>query len=87
MKLTFKRATNASGAAARLAGALVTRKRIAVSEEEYETRLEICKSCREYNELQNRCEICGCILAGKVIAKALWSTEKCPLGKWKESKS
>lgn len=47
-----------------------------VSDEEYEDRLKICKTCDRYND--GRCLECGCYLS----IKARMSTEKCPLDKW-----
>jgi len=41
-------------------------------------RIEICKSCDQYDANQNRCNNCGCFLN----IKASWNSEKCPLNKW-----
>ena len=49
-----------------------------VSDEIYNERLEICKSCEWYDEEQNRCKECGCWLEHK----ARWSLDSCPIGKW-----
>ena len=51
-----------------------------VSEEVYQQRLATCRSCDFFRD--NLCLQCGCRLAGDVIAKARWSREKCPLGRW-----
>lgn len=61
-----------------------------VSEVDYEQRLAICKgeqghpSCPHYLSSYEggRCGKCGCGMAGTVVAKALWESETCPLGKW-----
>ena len=49
-----------------------------VPDKVYETRLNLCKSCESFNELENRCEECGCYMPGK--AKVIF--ESCPLKKW-----
>lgn len=55
-----------------------------VPEDVYQQRLTLCQSnqCGYYKE--NRCthQKCGCRLAGDLIAKLRWSSEKCPVGKW-----
>ena len=41
-------------------------------------RLEICKLCKLYSELNSRCTVCGCAV------NSLINNEKasCPVGKW-----
>lgn len=64
-----------------------------VGEEEYARRLAVCRGEREYPKCDEylsdypggRCRKCGCKLAGKVLSKARWKHEKCPLGKWEEA--
>lgn len=46
--------------------------------EEYHKRLEICRSCPNYNDLFYMCKLCGCI----TVAKAKLETQKCPDNKW-----
>jgi len=43
-----------------------------------ETRLNVCKGCEFFNQLQERCGKCGCNMAVKTYLRA----EKCPVGKW-----
>lgn len=59
-----------------------------LSDEIYNERIEICKSCQYYDdslvdpnnpeEKIIRCMSCGCWLK----AKARWSLDSCPIGKW-----
>jgi len=49
-----------------------------VSDEIYNQRIEVCKTCSKYDEEQHRCKECGCLLAGK----ARFIFEECPLQKW-----
>jgi hypothetical protein len=51
-----------------------------VSEEVYRRRLAICDVCEFFRD--NHCLQCGCRMAGDVVAKARWTNEQCPLGKW-----
>lgn len=53
-----------------------------VTEEEYEARLQICRSCSSCDQEQLICRqpSCGCLLT----VKARWASEACPLGKWPE---
>ena len=52
-----------------------------VSEEVQRERMEICKKCPRYDDLQHRCKECGC----HVGAKVRFALDSCPLNKWKES--
>lgn len=45
---------------------------------EIQKRMDICLSCEYFNNLENRCNKCGCFLN----IKTAWATEKCPIGKW-----
>jgi len=47
-------------------------------EEEFNKRMNICKSCDQYDSVSIRCNNCGCFLK----VKASWNSEKCPLNKW-----
>lgn len=42
-------------------------------------RLGLCFACDQYDEPDEQCRKCGCL----VRAKVLLATEKCPIGKWK----
>jgi hypothetical protein len=53
-----------------------------VSDEVYEERINICKGCEKYNDLESRCKECGCFIP----AKAKIIIDSCPLNKWKEDK-
>lgn len=41
-------------------------------------RLSLCFACEHYDEAQEQCRICTCL----VRAKVLLATEKCPVGRW-----
>jgi hypothetical protein len=51
-----------------------------VTEEEYKTRLELCKNCptKQFRESDGKCAACTCI----VEQKALMRTEQCPHNHW-----
>lgn len=57
-----------------------------VSEQTYNGRLSICQRCEYFSGEQyfgtGGCKKCGC----GISLKLYWPTEKCPVGKWKESK-
>lgn len=50
------------------------------TEEEYQARLEICKTCPQYDAEQKRCSACGCF----VEKAARMATKDCPDKKWPE---
>lgn len=50
-----------------------------VSDRIFLDRINICKNCEHFNRLLTQCRECGCFL----YIKARWSTEECPLGRWK----
>jgi hypothetical protein len=52
-----------------------------VSPEVQQQRLEICKSCEQYDESQQRCKKCGCFLPAKVS----FALDSCPENKWGET--
>ena len=60
--------------------------RLAVPDTVLKDRLNICKACEHYKpadgNVGERCLKCGCYLNSKILAKARWSTESCPVGKW-----
>ena len=45
-----------------------------VSEENYELRLDACRSCEHLDEKLMRCKLCGCLIQNK----AKWKTTTCP---------
>jgi hypothetical protein len=47
---------------------------------EYDRRVAICERCEFYKE--GKCTKCGCRIQGRIISKARWASEKCPVGKW-----
>lgn len=51
---------------------------LTVSDEVYEERLDVCRSCEWYDESQNRCRHCGCFLR----EKARYAIDSCPIKKW-----
>lgn len=54
-------------------------KTLFVSEEVYQERTEICKSCDRFDAQQSRCMECGCFIP----AKAKMILDSCPMDKWK----
>lgn len=56
---------------------------IFVTKQEYNKRLNICKSCDDFNHTTNQCKKCMCFM----IFKCGLSTAECPIGKWKKSLS
>ena len=53
-----------------------------VPESVYQERLAVCLPCEHYHLAQ--CRKCGCGVRGRIIAKARWASERCPLDppKW-----
>jgi len=49
-----------------------------LTQEEANSRLDICNTCEFFNKVQSRCTKCGCFMAVKTYLKA----EKCPIGRW-----
>lgn len=47
-------------------------------------RLELCKSCDNFDKHNSQCLICGCNISDKKIFlnKLAWSDQECPIGKW-----
>jgi len=41
-------------------------------------RLDICRSCPEFNKITTQCNRCGCIMSMKTTLK----NSECPIGKW-----
>jgi uncharacterized paraquat-inducible protein A len=56
------------------------------SQEQINTRLEICKNCEYYASSPGQCMICGCNINNKKIFmnKLAWADQKCPEGKWEK---
>ena len=48
------------------------------SEEESNSRYDICKACPELIDLTKQCKKCGCFMA----AKTKLAGATCPIGKW-----
>ena len=55
---------------------------ITASDEIYKQRVEICKSCDKFDDIEKVCMACGCPIGPKTRA----ITESCPLGKWQPYK-
>lgn len=72
-------ALSAAGALARTAAATLTGKPVLVSDDVYERRLEVCRTCPQYRFVDGRCSLCGCFIMN---AKARLAQEYCPIGKW-----
>jgi uncharacterized paraquat-inducible protein A len=55
------------------------------TQEQINTRLNICKSCEMYDIKNSQCLVCGCGLSDKKIFmnKLAWADQNCPLDKWK----
>lgn len=47
-------------------------------DEEFEKRMDICRSCSSYDGEANKCTLCGCFLEIKARA----GSSECPLGLW-----
>jgi hypothetical protein len=56
---------------------------IFVTKQEYNKRLDICKSCEDFNHTLSRCKKCRCFM----IFKCGLSEAECPVGKWSISNS
>lgn len=49
-----------------------------ISVEEYEKRINICKTCEHFDSYKDKCKLCGCYMT----MKTRLSGESCPVGKW-----
>jgi len=56
----------------------VTHNSIMVSPEDFESRMQTCKECPEFNPEQKRCYLCGCYME----LKAKFTASTCPASKW-----
>lgn len=54
-----------------------------VSEQVKQQRLDICKSCVEYNSAMRTCRQCGCYMP----AKAMFAAIACPINNWQEAEA
>lgn len=50
-----------------------------VSQETFENRLAICRSCDRMDLVTEKCLECGCKLKGNLLAKLRMPNERCPL--------
>ena len=50
-----------------------------ISEEAVKVRMDTCKSCDQFEPIQERCKSCGCFMRAKTSLR----TSTCPLNKWK----
>lgn len=73
-------ALNAGQAAARVVRAAVTKRQVAVSQEQLDERLTICRACPSGRYDGGRCldHRCGCFIG----LKARLATERCPNRHW-----
>lgn len=73
-----QRVANAADATKRILSNLLSGRKVLVTEEEAERRLEICKGCEYFSG--STCSQCGCFMSWKKI----FTTERCPLDppKW-----
>ncbi len=60
-----------------------------VSDEEYIKRFEICKSCKNFNNKKETCNLCGCFMEIKAKSQIHFNAKKlrkeithCPEGYW-----
>lgn len=49
-----------------------------VTQEMFDQRMEICKSCDKFKQLTQRCSLCGCFMNMKTRLEGAY----CPIGKW-----
>jgi hypothetical protein len=54
-----------------------------VTKDEYNNRMNICRSCDKFNKTLNMCKVCNCIMTFKCGL----SRTKCPIDKWGPSSS
>lgn len=74
----FDQIKNLSNLAAKIPRDLYQGKKVMVSDEEYDRRLDVCYLCEHYEENDKRCKLCGCY----VVAKAKFEVSSCPALKW-----
>lgn len=54
---------------------------VLVSEEVYNTRIDICNNCEFFRKRDQRCSQCGCFME----AKTRFKKSRCPIHKWESS--
>lgn len=54
------------------------------TQEEINTRYQICLNCDSFDKQNSQCNICGCNINNKKIFmnKLAWSDQQCPINKW-----
>lgn len=55
-----------------------TKLNLIISDDIYQERIDICKSCEQFVEWSSQCKVCGCIMK----LKARLAGRDCPEGKW-----
>jgi hypothetical protein len=71
--------------AGRAAGAYIKEARAIIhrvpplTESEIHGRMEICRGCDQFDSLETKCNVCGCLLEFKTVLRSA----ECDLGKWK----
>lgn len=74
----LSKASNAVQALGRAGRALAAGEKLKVDDEEHERRMEICRTCVNFNEDSQTCRKCGCNLPWKTRLQ----TEHCPIQLW-----
>jgi hypothetical protein len=51
-------------------------------------RYNICLGCDSYDSYNKQCSQCGCNISNRKVFlnKLAWADQKCPLGKWQNTK-
>jgi hypothetical protein len=54
------------------------------TQQEIDTRYNICNQCEDYNIKNQECNQCGCFISKKKIFlnKLAWADQRCPINKW-----
>lgn len=54
------------------------------TQQQIDSRYQICVSCEKFNTLKSECGVCGCAINRKKIFmnKLAWADQECPLQKW-----
>lgn len=58
--------------------ALRAKQNFIISDEQFQERIEICKTCEHFVDWSSQCKVCGCIMN----LKARLAGRDCPEGKW-----
>jgi hypothetical protein len=80
MKLHFAYILNFVQAAIRTSRHFVLYRDTVVTPQVRDERLDHCRRC--VNHIKGNCRVCGCF----VSAKVLLASEKCPIGRWAQTK-